>query len=182
MICSDVSNQIAAFLDGELPSDAKEAIQNHLRNCPQCQAEYESLKRTSNLVKQLPAIQPSANWDIAFQNKLAASQYKQLAEDFKRLRELAEELTARLAQFEQLELNQNAEQDLMTVEEVAAYLRVSPEKIYEMLDELPYIDLNYELRFRKSSIDQWLRSREVLPSEGLFPWSHWISGSGHSSH
>ncbi|MGC8833884.1 MAG: zf-HC2 domain-containing protein [Armatimonadota bacterium] len=180
MVCSDVSNQIAAFLDGELPPDVQEAVQNHLKECPRCQTECESLKRTSNLVKQLPTIQPSDNWDIAFRNKLAASQYKQLAEEFRRLRELAEELTARLVQFEQTELNQNAGQDLMTVEEVAAYLRVSPEKIYEMLDELPYIDLNYELRFRKSSIDQWLRSREVLPSEGLFPWSRWISGSSNA--
>lgn len=47
--------------------------------------------------------------------------------------------------------------DMMTLEEVAAYLKVKPQTIYTWAQEkkIPAAKLGKEWRFRKSLIDEW---------------------------
>jgi len=47
--------------------------------------------------------------------------------------------------------------DIMTIEEVAAYLRLKPQTIYTWAQEkkIPAAKLGKEWRFRKSLIDEW---------------------------
>ncbi len=47
--------------------------------------------------------------------------------------------------------------DIMTLEEVAAYLRLKPQTIYTWAQEkkIPAAKLGKEWRFRKSLIDEW---------------------------
>jgi excisionase family DNA binding protein len=47
--------------------------------------------------------------------------------------------------------------DIMTLEEVAAYLKVKPQTIYTWAQEkkIPAAKLGKEWRFRKSLIDEW---------------------------
>ena len=47
--------------------------------------------------------------------------------------------------------------DVMTLEEVAAYLKVKPQTIYTWAQEkkIPAAKLGKEWRFRKSIIDEW---------------------------
>ena len=47
--------------------------------------------------------------------------------------------------------------DVMTLEEVAAYLRLKPQTIYTWAQEkrIPAAKLGKEWRFRKSIIDEW---------------------------
>ena len=47
--------------------------------------------------------------------------------------------------------------DIMTLEEVAAYLKLKPQTIYTWAQEkrIPAAKLGKEWRFRKSIIDQW---------------------------
>ena len=49
--------------------------------------------------------------------------------------------------------------DLMTLEEVANYLRVNEKTIYRMLDKrgIPALKVGHQWRFDKASIDSWLR-------------------------
>ena len=48
--------------------------------------------------------------------------------------------------------------EIMTVEEVAAYLRLQPQTIYKWAQEkrIPAAKLGKEWRFRKSILDRWL--------------------------
>jgi excisionase family DNA binding protein len=48
--------------------------------------------------------------------------------------------------------------DILTLEEVAAYLRLTPQTIYKWAQEkrIPAAKLGKEWRFRKSIIDKWL--------------------------
>jgi excisionase family DNA binding protein len=48
--------------------------------------------------------------------------------------------------------------DIMTIEEVAEYLRLTPQTIYKWAQEkrIPATKLGKEWRFRKSIIDRWL--------------------------
>jgi len=51
----------------------------------------------------------------------------------------------------------NPENDIMTLEEVAGYLRLKPQTIYLWAQEkkLPAAKLGKEWRFRRSIIDKW---------------------------
>ena len=48
--------------------------------------------------------------------------------------------------------------EIMTIEEVATYLRLKPQTIYKWAQEkrIPATKLGKEWRFRKSLIDRWL--------------------------
>jgi excisionase family DNA binding protein len=50
--------------------------------------------------------------------------------------------------------------DILTPEELAEYLKIPANSIYDMLNEIPHLILAGRVRFRKNSIDKWLDSRE----------------------
>ena len=77
------------------------------------------------------------------------------------------------------------EQGLLTVEEVASYLGMSPCTVYRQANknEIPFIKLGSRLRFRRAEIDDWLAKRQrrpiVDPRITLnIPPAHAISSSG----
>jgi excisionase family DNA binding protein len=51
----------------------------------------------------------------------------------------------------------SVEEDIMTLEEVAAYLRLKPQTIYTWAQEkkIPAAKLGKEWRFKRSIIDEW---------------------------
>ena len=55
---------------------------------------------------------------------------------------------------------------IMTVKELAAYLRVHPSTIYKLLrlGELPGFRVASEWRFSLATIDHWLLGRDAKPS------------------
>jgi excisionase family DNA binding protein len=59
--------------------------------------------------------------------------------------------------------------DVMTVEEVAAYLQLQPQTIYKWAQEkrIPAAKLGKEWRFRKSILDRWL-DQQILSAESGF--------------
>ena len=61
MRCRKVSNQLSAFLDGELPPEETERIQKHLDSCPKCSKEREALERTIRSVQGLPLVTAPAD-------------------------------------------------------------------------------------------------------------------------
>lgn len=50
--------------------------------------------------------------------------------------------------------------DVMTVSEVAEYLRVNPQTVYRKAKagELPAVRIGRAIRFRRSELEEWLRS------------------------
>ena len=59
--------------------------------------------------------------------------------------------------------------EILTIEEVAAYLRLTPQTIYKWAQEkrIPAAKLGKEWRFRKSIVDQWL-DEQILGGESGF--------------
>ncbi len=55
--------------------------------------------------------------------------------------------------------------ELMTLQEVAAYLRVTGKTVYRLLGrgEIPATRVGRQWRFAKASIDGWLQRRSVRP-------------------
>ena len=62
-----------------------------------------------------------------------------------------------------------AEHRILTVREVAEYLRLSEAKVYRLVNEgqLPVVRLGKTWRFRKDLLDEWLaeQSRQELQAE-----------------
>lgn len=56
--------------------------------------------------------------------------------------------------------------DILTLEEVASYLRLTPQTIYKWAQEgrIPAAKLGKEWRFRKSILDRWL-DEQILKRE-----------------
>ena len=57
------------------------------------------------------------------------------------------------------------ELDLMTVEEVAQYLRLNPQTVYRKAKagELPAVRIGRAIRFRRSELESWLKAVSVSP-------------------
>lgn len=52
--CMKHVEHISEFLDGELDEATCEEIRAHLRDCPECRACVESLKKTVDVMKRCP--------------------------------------------------------------------------------------------------------------------------------
>ncbi len=63
----------------------------------------------------------------------------------------------------------SAENDILTLEEVASYLRLTPQTIYKWAQEkrIPGAKLGKEWRFRKSIIDRWLDDQILRDDSGF---------------
>ncbi len=59
--------------------------------------------------------------------------------------------------------------EILTVEEVAGYLRLQPQTIYKWAQErrIPAVKLGKEWRFRKSILDRWLDEQILSPDSGF---------------
>jgi len=57
MNCTDVQNQLSAYLDEDLVGDVREAVAGHLGQCQRCKAEFAEFSKMSQAVGRLP--QPS---------------------------------------------------------------------------------------------------------------------------
>ncbi len=67
--------------------------------------------------------------------------------------------------------------EILTLEEVAKYLRLKPQTIYKWAQEksIPAVKLGKEWRFRRSVLDRWLDDRMLGEESGF---SHLRNGDG----
>ena len=61
-------------------------------------------------------------------------------------------------------------QEVMTIEELAAYLDVAESTIYKKVQarEIPFTKIGNLLRFTKASVDSWLARNTTHPDDSLF--------------
>jgi excisionase family DNA binding protein len=57
----------------------------------------------------------------------------------------------------------NGEESVLTVNELANYLRVHPATIYRLLKarQLPAFRVGFDWRFKRETIDEWVRSKQA---------------------
>lgn len=81
MNCSDIKEKFVDFLTGELEEKGKEMLQSHLRACPSCREELESLSETWTKLGVLPEEKPSPGLRARFYSML--EDYKESLEHTK---------------------------------------------------------------------------------------------------
>lgn len=57
---------LSAYLDGELRDVQADELKRHLAGCPGCRRSLETLKRSDVLIRDLPPLEPSAQFDRTF--------------------------------------------------------------------------------------------------------------------
>ncbi len=64
--------------------------------------------------------------------------------------------------------------EILTVKEVAKYLKISPAKLYYMINrrQIPYIRLDRNVRIRKSDLMLWLNG-QVVDVGGVWMTAGW---------
>ncbi len=72
-----VLDQLAAYLDYELPEDQRAVVREHLRRCPQCENELATLRATKQLLRDLPDLAPPRSFRLS--PELVAAANKQSA-------------------------------------------------------------------------------------------------------
>jgi excisionase family DNA binding protein len=62
-----------------------------------------------------------------------------------------------------------SDDEIMTVDEVARYLKLKPQTVYKWAqeDQIPCAKLGKEWRFRRSLLDEWIDSSVVLSKAGF---------------
>ena len=71
MNCIKAEEQFSAYLEDELDYQAVRAFEAHLTACESCHQEFRLFRESLNLLHQLPQIEPSREFDIALQIRLA---------------------------------------------------------------------------------------------------------------
>ena len=73
MNCEDVTMRIQDYLDRALPSDQAAALAEHLRNCPNCQAELDAYLTVERLLQDEPFLTPPRGFADCVMARLGAA-------------------------------------------------------------------------------------------------------------
>lgn len=174
MECEQIRDEMVMFLDNEVSDEKREAIQAHLDSCADCSSELESLRSFKQLCQDWKDISPSREWTLEFRRKLANAREQPMTE-LEVLRAAVIGLSRRVRELEESQslFPPTLESEIMTVDELARYLRLSTEQIFDIIDQLPRFQIGYEYRFKRESIDQWIRSLEQRPYPQKYLWGDW---------
>ena len=166
MECNDVREELVAYIDNELSAMGVHAIETHLADCKECVAERDKLTTTIESTHKVEDIQPAQNWWETLQERLYAPD-SDLVSAIHALRESITHLESRT---DGGLVRSAPVKEIMTLEEVAAYLQIEPDVMRKMFNEIPHFEVGDELRFKKSSVDEWIRMKESGSRGELFDW------------
>ena len=130
MTCDVTFEELAGFLSGDTATERKLEIREHLRDCDQCHRRLKALERADTALAVLPASAPPAAVILATRRALAEA------------------------------LRGPSFPEILILEEVAAFLRLRPEQLTEIIDELPTFELAGQIRIRRVKLIEWIEHRE----------------------
>ncbi len=62
--CDRIKDMLSPYQDDELEPDERQRVEMHLKSCPICREELNSLQKTMDLVRQIPVIGSSRSFAI----------------------------------------------------------------------------------------------------------------------
>jgi anti-sigma factor RsiW len=121
---------LAAFAAGDLDAEGAERIEQHARTCAACRTRLAALRRVDGGLRLMPRAEPSAGAVLA-----------------------ARRLVAR-------ETRGAGGPEIMTLSEVAEFLRVPPDALADVADDLPAFEIGGQVRVRRARLIEWVAERE----------------------
>jgi len=77
MSCERMESRILAYVDGRLNESERAEVQKHLDACPVCRVRATEFSSVSDLLDELPVIEPSPAFDVRVRARVAAEPVKQ---------------------------------------------------------------------------------------------------------
>jgi len=77
MSCERMESRILAYADGRLKESERAEVQKHLDACPACRVRATEFSSVSDLLDELPMIEPSPAFDVRVRARIAAEPVKQ---------------------------------------------------------------------------------------------------------
>ena len=136
MNCHEVRKLKHDFADGDLAENVGLAVEEHLRECPACAEAVASLARLRALLRASAREQPS---EAALRRGLAA--LARAAGTSEAHPHLAPPL-------------------IMTLPELAAFLRVSEQEAHVVAHQIPHFAVAGKMRFRRVMVERWIELQE----------------------
>ena len=130
MDCGITYEELAAFAAGDLEAEAAGRIEQHVRTCAACRQRLAALRRVDGELRALPHREPSAGSVLKTRRLIAR------------------------------ETRGGAAPEIMTLAEVTEFLRVSPEALAEVADDLPAFEVGGQVRVRRARLVEWIAERE----------------------
>lgn len=181
MDCTEAMEKLSSYIDGEL-IEGKEDLEGHLGTCLSCSLKLEELKAIQDMLLRYEGIKPSKGWFLRFRKQFdRLREQEELGTQLIRLAEAVERLCDHIQKLEHASRKASHFGEIMTKDELAEYMKISVEEVDEILDELPRFVIAGQIRFRKKSVDMWIRMRELLPissmqgfsERGLRSYDYW---------
>jgi hypothetical protein len=128
--CNVAYEQLARFAAGELDSEEARTIEEHMGSCGACRRRLEALEEADAALSALQRMEPSASAVLNTRRLLSR------------------------------EIRPAEEPEIMTLDDVADFLRISLDELEEVVLELPAFELAGQLRVRRSKLVEWVEARE----------------------
>ena len=77
MSCERMESRILAYLDGRLKENERVEVRKHLDDCAVCRVRATEFSAVSDLLEELPVIEPSPAFDMRVRARIAAEPVKQ---------------------------------------------------------------------------------------------------------
>jgi len=128
--CDVTYEELAAMTAGDLEAERAGVIREHLPGCERCRRRLAALERADEALAALRPPGPSPSAVLAARRAVAE------------------------------EVRPAGGEQIMTLSEAAAFLRIGEEELGEILDELPAFELAGRVRIRRSRLIEWIAQRE----------------------
>ncbi len=76
MSCTKMESRILEYLDGRLKESERLDVEKHLASCAPCSVRVNEFRAVSGLLDELPAIEPSPEFDVRVRARVAAEPVK----------------------------------------------------------------------------------------------------------
>ena len=130
MTCNVTYEDLAALAAGELEGERCKRTRRHLAECDSCRARLDALARVDQSLKHLKPARPPAAAVLAARRALSGT------------------------------IRGQGAPEILTLAEAAEFLRISPEQLGEIVEELPAFELAGQMRIRRERLVEWVRQRE----------------------
>jgi anti-sigma factor RsiW len=77
MSCERMESRILAYMDGRLKDSERAEMDKHLATCAACSVRVHEFRSVSDLLGELPMIEPSPAFDVRVRARVAAEPVKQ---------------------------------------------------------------------------------------------------------
>jgi anti-sigma factor RsiW len=77
MSCERMESQILAYMDGRLKDSERAEAEKHFAACPACRVRADEFRSVSDLLGELPMVEPTQAFDVRVRARVAAEPVKQ---------------------------------------------------------------------------------------------------------